>query len=70
MDDAPAAVEELLKKHGYPRLIHGHTHRPALHALNVGGHAVERLVLADWRPGHCEYLQVDAQGLQRKLLPA
>lgn len=70
LDVNATAIEQAFASHGVRRIIHGHTHRPALHALNVGGHAVERLVLADWRPGHCEYLQVDAQGLQRKLLPA
>ena len=31
MDAAPAAVEAALRAYGYPRLIHGHTHRPARH---------------------------------------
>jgi len=61
MDVAPAAVEELLRRHGYPRLIHGHTHRPALHTHVVDGHNCERWVLNDWyeRGG---YLRCDAAG--------
>lgn len=61
MDVAPAAVEDLLRQNGYPRLIHGHTHRPARHVHQVDGHACERWVLNDWyqRGG---YLRVDAGG--------
>ncbi len=59
MDVAPAAVEELLRRHGYPRLIHGHTHRPARHTHVVDDHTCERWVLNDWyeRGG---YLRCDA----------
>lgn len=48
MDVTPAAVEQVLRTHGYPRLIHGHTHRPARHTHTVDGNACERWVLADW----------------------
>jgi UDP-2,3-diacylglucosamine hydrolase len=61
MDVTPAAVEELLRRHGYPRLIHGHTHRPARHLHIVDGRSCERWVLNDWyeRGG---YLRCDAAG--------
>lgn len=61
MDVAPAAVESVLREFGYPRLIHGHTHRPALHVHQVDGHACERWVLNDWyqRGG---YLSCDRDG--------
>ncbi|MBX3663313.1 MAG: UDP-2,3-diacylglucosamine diphosphatase [Burkholderiales bacterium] len=61
MDVAPAAVEALLRRHGYPRLIHGHTHRPARHVHEVDGHRCERWVLNDWyeRGG---YLRCDSAG--------
>ena len=49
MDVNTAAVTALLRENGFPRLIHGHTHRPAKHSLNVEGHVCERWVLADWR---------------------
>lgn len=48
MDVNPAAVESAMREHGVRRLIHGHTHRPATHRLNVGGQAAERIVLGDW----------------------
>jgi UDP-2,3-diacylglucosamine hydrolase len=61
MDIAPAAVEALLRQHGYPRLIHGHTHRPAQHLHQVDGHACERWVLNDWYDSG-GYLRCDAAG--------
>ena len=61
MDVTPAAVEQALRRHGYPRLIHGHTHRPARHDHVVDGHHCERWVLNDWykRGG---YLRCDTAG--------
>lgn len=67
MDVAPAAVENLLRQYKYPRLIHGHTHRPARHVHQIDGHRCERWVLNDWyeRGG---YLRVDAGGCTAILL--
>lgn len=63
MDVSPATVEAVLREHGYPRLIHGHTHRPGRHVHVVDGHRCERWVLNDWyaRGG---YLRVDADGCE------
>ena len=51
-------------------LIHGHTHRPAVHALGDG---LQRVVLSDWEAGanppRAEVLRLDAQGLRRIPLP-
>ncbi len=68
MDVTPAAVEAALRSHGYPRLIHGHTHRPALHPHVVDGHRCERWVLADWYASG-SYLKCDAQGCRVVQLP-
>jgi len=49
MDVNQGAVNEFLREHGYPSLlIHGHTHRPARHQIEVDGKRCERIVLADW----------------------
>ncbi len=48
MDVNNDAVVSLLREHGYPRLIHGHTHRPDRHEHLVDGHPCERWVLSDW----------------------
>jgi UDP-2,3-diacylglucosamine hydrolase len=61
MDVNAAAVEQALREAGYPRLIHGHTHRPAKHLHTVDGHACERWVLADWYENG-SYLRCDESG--------
>jgi len=68
MDVNTDAVHALLKQHGYPELlIHGHTHRPARHLLEVDGHRSERWVLGDWyEQGSC--LRLDAQGCSNQAL--
>lgn len=48
MDVNAEAVVALLREHGQPTLVHGHTHRPAHHVHAVDGQACERWVLADW----------------------
>jgi UDP-2,3-diacylglucosamine hydrolase len=47
-DVAPATVEATLARYGIPTLVHGHTHRPAVHALTAGGRDCRRIVLGDW----------------------
>ena len=49
MDVNAEAITALLRRNGYPCLIHGHTHRPALHIHEVDGRSCERWVLHDWR---------------------
>jgi UDP-2,3-diacylglucosamine hydrolase len=48
MDVAPEAIEQALQSAGVTRMIHGHTHRPARHELNLNGRTAERWVLPDW----------------------
>ena len=47
-DASPATVEETLRRFGIDTLIHGHTHRPAIHELDIDGRAHRRIVLGDW----------------------
>lgn len=63
MDANPGTVAQTLRKHGHPRLIHGHTHRPARHAHDIDGSLCERWVLPDW---HDEggYLRCDSGGCE------
>lgn len=61
MDVHAATVETVLREHAYPRLIHGHTHRPARHLHRVDGHDCERWVLDSWYD-HGSYLRCDAAG--------
>jgi UDP-2,3-diacylglucosamine hydrolase len=48
MDVNGGAVGEAMRKAGVTRLIHGHTHRPAVHEFALDGKAAERIVLGDW----------------------
>ena len=63
MDVNDVAVSEMLRQHHYPRLIHGHTHRPAQHDIVVDNHACQRWVLPDWY-SNGGYLRCDAQACQ------
>lgn len=47
-DVAPDTVAATLARFGIARLIHGHTHRPAIHDFETGGRARQRIVLGDW----------------------
>jgi UDP-2,3-diacylglucosamine hydrolase len=57
MDVNAGAVREAFRKHGVTRMIHGHTHRPGRHELEVDGRRCERWVLPDWY-GRGGYLEV------------
>jgi UDP-2,3-diacylglucosamine hydrolase len=52
MDVNQSAVLDTMSRFGVERLIHGHTHRPAVHELPLeGGRAGQRFVLAEWIRG-------------------
>lgn len=48
MDVNQTAVEAAMRAHDVRHLIHGHTHRPATHYLDMDGRKAERIVLGDW----------------------
>lgn len=58
MDVTEAEVLRMLDENGAPCLIHGHTHRPAVHEL---GDNRKRIVLGDWDKNGW-YLRVDEEG--------
>jgi UDP-2,3-diacylglucosamine hydrolase len=51
MDVNAGAVVETMRAHGVRRLIHGHTHRPAVHDLEIDGQPAQRFVLPEWNGG-------------------
>ncbi|HEX4926525.1 MAG TPA: UDP-2,3-diacylglucosamine diphosphatase [Burkholderiales bacterium] len=57
MDVNEQAVREALRVHRATRLVHGHTHRPGHHVLEVDGRRCERWVLPDWY-GAGGYLEI------------
>ena len=61
MDVSPQAVACLLRVGAADLLVHGHTHRPALHRLEVDGRPATRIVLGDWYE-EGSYLALDAEG--------
>lgn len=67
-DVNPAAVAATMSLHGVGRLIHGHTHRPAMHSLEVAGRPAQRIVLGDWYD-QGSVLRVDADGLVLTAVP-
>jgi UDP-2,3-diacylglucosamine hydrolase len=62
-DVAPEAVDAAFRTNGVDLVIHGHTHRPAVHALDVDGRACTRVVLGDWFE-QGSVLRVDADGIR------
>ncbi|OLF53095.1 UDP-2,3-diacylglucosamine diphosphatase [Pseudomonas chlororaphis] len=63
VDVTPDEVPRIMQAFKVRTLVHGHTHRPAIHKLQIGDQAAKRIVLGDWdRQGWA--LQVDQQGFQ------
>jgi UDP-2,3-diacylglucosamine hydrolase len=48
MDVNDDAVEQAFRAHDTSLLIHGHTHRPAVHRMELDGRHRTRIVLGDW----------------------
>lgn len=64
MDVNNEAIAALIREYDYPEvLLHGHTHRPAIHAITVDGHHCERWVLGDWHDT-AVVCKLDTAGLQ------
>lgn len=75
MDVTPQAVEQALRESGSATLIHGHTHRPAHHTLQVDGRRCERWVIPDWdfdhaTPSRGGWVEVSVRGVQIVRHPA
>ncbi|MGI9229162.1 MAG: UDP-2,3-diacylglucosamine diphosphatase [Gammaproteobacteria bacterium] len=65
IDVNEAAVVAAMQRHRVSVLIHGHTHRPAIHQLQVQGQPAQRIVLGDWYQNE---LILVCDGQQKKLL--
>ncbi|MEW8507493.1 MAG: UDP-2,3-diacylglucosamine diphosphatase [Candidatus Thiodiazotropha sp.] len=66
MDVNRETVESYIIEQGAERLIHGHTHRPADHRIELDGKPVYRHVLAEWHQDHGELLCVTPRGFDRE----
>ena len=65
LDVNAAAIERTFRRLDVPRMIHGHTHRPARHRSIVDGTPRERLVLADW-DDRGYFLEIDSNGARTR----
>ena len=63
MDVNEDAVRTAMRAAGVRALIHGHTHRPAVHRFELDGAAAVRAVLGDWYE-QGSWLVADASGLR------
>ena len=64
MDVTQTAVDDVMRLHGVELLIHGHTHRPAVHQFSLAGsESVHRVVLGDWGQAP-SFIQLDQHTLE------
>jgi UDP-2,3-diacylglucosamine hydrolase len=68
MDVNAQAVKQLMREYGVTQMIHGHTHRPAIHDFTLDDAAARRIVLGDWnRDG--SVLSCDESGCELRRFP-
>ncbi|MDH4126083.1 MAG: UDP-2,3-diacylglucosamine diphosphatase [Gammaproteobacteria bacterium] len=48
MDVNQDEVRRVIIEHGVDVLLHGHTHRPGVHNIDLGNRKAQRIVLGDW----------------------
>ena len=54
MDVTQTAIAQTVEQTGITTIVHGHTHRPAVHRTELNGQTVTRYVLPDWDFDHAE----------------
>ena len=60
------AIQSLMANYAQstlPTLIHGHTHRPAVHESQLNNQPFKRYVIQDWAENYGGYLAIDAEGV-------
>lgn len=75
MDVTPETVINALHRYGVMNLIHGHTHRPAVHEIDILGEPARRWVVGDWQESgaivlHCtpqthQLMRLSSKGLNQ-----
>ncbi|PCI74956.1 MAG: UDP-2,3-diacylglucosamine diphosphatase [SAR86 cluster bacterium] len=68
MDVNAASVEQRLRETEQKLMIHGHTHRPQVHELELGENKAQRVVLGDW-DSHGWFAEIDEKGLRLEKFP-
>ena len=68
MDVNEKTVAQAFRESGARRMIHGHTHRPAIHTDSLDGTTCQRIVLGDWYT-QGSLLRASPSGLSLRSLP-
>ena len=61
------AIESAFREADVSLMLHGHTHRPAVHDLTIDGQPAKRIVLGDWFE-HGSVVRWDADGPELSVL--
>jgi UDP-2,3-diacylglucosamine hydrolase len=67
MDVNDETVRETMRRFDVRLMLHGHTHRPAVHRFDLDGEPAARIVLNDWY-GPGGYVRWDADGPKQEAL--
>ncbi len=65
MDVSQHSVESVMQENNAYHMIHGHTHRPAIHEFHIDGQSASRSVVGDWYT-QCSILIVSPEGQELK----
>lgn len=68
MDVNQQAVEQVFSDNNVQQMIHGHTHRPAIHEFELDNKSCKRIVLGDWYD-QGSVLHCDQNGCELQRLP-
>ena len=68
MDVNPDAVKRVIAEHDVEILLHGHTHRPGIHGVDVEDRFAKRVVLGDWYE-QGSVVRWDEDGLELSAIP-
>ena len=68
MDVNQTTVERTMREHDVSLLLHGHTHRPAIHRFELDGRPAARIVLGAWYE-HASIVRWDPSGYRLDTLP-
>jgi UDP-2,3-diacylglucosamine hydrolase len=68
MDVNQGEVERVIREYNVDVLLHGHTHRPAVHTVDLGNRKAKRIVLGDWYE-QGSVVRWDSRGPKLEALP-
>ena len=68
MDVNQDEVKRFIREHNVDILLHGHTHRPDIHTVDLGNRKAKRIVLGDWYE-QGSVVRWDSRGPKLEALP-